>query len=314
MLTFNMATFIEKSGVTTMNNHTSNRARNRGRILAVALVFALVTMACGCNLSLPVTQIKTGSIQGIEIQVPMPEETSTGVELNLEFVGGELKLAPGASGYLASGTATFNVAEFEPKLEATGSSYTLRTGDQKIEGIPVTKDDIQNEWDLQLANTPMSLNIQAGAYNGNFELGGLSLEKLTISDGGADVTAAFSEPNNVQMSSLAYSTGASSADLKGLANANFEQMTFSSGAGDYTLSFDGDLQRDASVMIDSGLGSVTIIIPEGDNAQVTIDGLTTVKTDGGWKQNDKVYTLSGSGPAITITVKMGVGTLNLKTE
>jgi len=104
-------------------------------------------------------------------------------------------------------------------------------------------------------------------------------------------------------------------ELKGLANANFEQMTFNSGAGDYTLSFDGDLQRDASVMIETGASTVNIIVPKGVNAQVTFDGgLSSVKADGGWEQNGNVYTLSGSGPTITITVKMGVGTLNLKTE
>jgi hypothetical protein len=56
-------------------------------------------------------------------------------------------------------------------------------------------------------------------------------------------------------------------ELKGLANANFEQMSFTSGAGDYTLSFNGDLQRDASVTIDSGFGTVNIIVPEGDDCQ-----------------------------------------------
>ena len=63
-------------------------------------------------------------------------------------------------------------------------------------------------------------------------------------------------------------------------NANFERMTFNSGAGDYTLSFDGDLQRDASVTIDTGAATVNIILPEGANAQVTFDGgLTTVNLD-----------------------------------
>jgi hypothetical protein len=287
---------------------------NRGLFLAAALVLALVIIACGCNFSLPVTQVKTGPTQTVDIQVSMPEEPSTGVELNLEFVGGELKLAPGASGHLASGTATFNVADFEPKVETNGSSYTLRSGNLDTKGVPVFKGDIKNEWDLQLANTPMSLNMKAGAYNGNFELGGLSLEKLAFSDGGADVTAAFSAPNKVEMSSFTYSTGASSAELKGLANANFAQMIFNSGAGDYTLSFDGVLQRAASVAIESGLGNVNIIVPKGINAQVTLDGLSTVRTAGGWEQNDKVFTLSGNGPTITITVKMGAGTLNLLTE
>ena len=294
-----------------MNNRTSNRIR----ILAAVLVLALVTTACSINIKLPVTKINTGPTQTVEIQVPMPAEPSTGVGLNLEFVAGELKLAPGASGYLASGTATFNAVDFEPKVEAAGSSYTLRSGDMKIEGIPNFKDDLKNEWDLQLANLPMSLTIQAGAYTGSFELGGLSLKKLAISEGGSDLTGSFSEPNHVEMSSFTFSTGGSKVKLKGLANANFEQMTFSSGAGDYILSFDGELQRDASVTIDSGLGTVNIIVPEGVNAQVTFEGgLTTINKAGGWGQNGDVYTLSGAGPIITITVKMGAGTLNLKTE
>ena len=286
----------------------------RTRILAAALVLILITMSCGISTGSPVIQIKTGPIQTVDIQVPMPEAAATSVELNLEFVAGDLKLAPGDGEYLASGTATFNATEFEPKIETTGSSYTLRSGDFKIEGIPKCPDDVKNEWDLQLANRPMSLNIKAGAYNGNFELGGLSLEKLTISEGGSDLTGAFSAPNNVEMSSFTFSTGASSAKLKGLANANFEKMTFNSGAGDYTLSFDGYLRHDASVTVETGASTVNIIIPEGVNAQVIFDGgLSTVNTSGGWSQNGSVYTLSGSGPTITIVVKMGVGTLNLKT-
>jgi hypothetical protein len=297
----------------------NNRFRNRNLILATVLTLALVSVACGGNLDLPVTQIKTGPTQTVDIQVPMPEEPSAGVELNLEFLAGEIKLSPGAAfgsgGYLASGSATFNVPDFEPQVEANGSSYTLRSGDLKDKGIPNFQEDVKNEWDLKLADTPMSLSIQAGAYDGSFELGGLSLEKLAISEIGSDLTGTFSEPNHVEMSSFTFSTGGSSVELKGLANANFEQMTFDSGAGDYTLSFDGDLKHDASVTIDSGVSTVNIIVPQGVDAQVTFEGgLTSINMEGGWDQNGEIYTHSGSGPTIHIKVVMGLGTLNLKTE
>ena len=184
-----------------------------------------------------------------------------------------------------------------------------------MEGIPKFEGDLINKWDMQIANTPLRLNIKAGAYDGTFELGGLSLEELSIEEGGSDITCTFSEPNHVEMSSFRYSTGASHANLRGLANANFKQMTFNSGAGDYTLSFDGDLQQDASVKIDSGLGTVTIIVPEGVNARLTLEeGLSTVNIEGGWIQDGKAYTLSGSGPTLSITLTMGAGTINLKTE
>lgn len=292
-----------------------NNRNFTNRIFTVIVVLTLVSMACGCNLNSTVTNIKTGPTQIVDIQIPMPEEAPTGVALTLEFVGGEMKLAPGADGYLASGTATFNVVDFEPKVEASGSSYTLRSGSMEIKGVPIIEDDVKNRWDLLLTNTAMSLNINAGAYSGSFELGGLALEKLAISEGGSDVNCTFSASNIVEMSSFTYNTGASRVVLNGLANANFTQMTFTSGAGDYTLSFDGNLQRDASVTIDSGVGTVNIIIPEGINAQLTFEGgLTTINIAGGWLQNGQVYTLSGSGPTITFLVKMGMGTLNLKNK
>lgn len=290
-----------------------NNRYHRNRTLVAALVLTLVITACGINL--PFTQIKTGPTQTIDIQVPMPEDPSTSVDLNLEFVAGDLKLTPGDSESLISGKATFNASDLAPEVETTGTSYSLSSGDMEIDKMPVIKDEVKNEWDLQIANTPISLNIKAGAYNGNFELGGLSIEKLAVSEGGSDVSISFSSLNLVDMSSFTYTTGGSSLEMKGLANANFEQMTFNSGAGEYTLSFDGDLQRAASVNIESGVSTITIIIPEGVSARVSFDGgLSTVDMDGGWTQDGLIYTHSGNGPTITITVKMGVGTLNLRTE
>jgi hypothetical protein len=183
-----------------------------------------------------------------------------------------------------------------------------------FESIPVFQEDVVNDWDIRLANVPMNLTIQAGAYDGEIELGGLSLKSLTVSEGGSDLIGSFSEPNLVEMSTFTYSTGGSAMILKGLANANFAQMNFDCGAGDYTLNFDGQLQRDAEVTIQAGAGTVSIIIPQDTNARLTFDGAMTTINNEGWEQNENVYTLSGDGPTLHITVEMGLGTLNLKTE
>jgi hypothetical protein len=283
--------------------------------LANAIILALLITGCSVGALLPTTKISTGPIQAVDIQVPLPENESARVELSLEFLMGNLKLAPGARAKLVSGTAEYNVVEFEPKVEGSGASYTLRSGDMEIKGIPDFDDDLKNEWDLKLADTPMSLKIKAGPYSGSFEFGGLALERLEIDEAGSNTTGAFSEPNHVTMSSFLYNTGGSSITLTGLANANFEQMAFTCGAGSYTLSFDGELQRAANVVIDAGVSTVTIIMPAGANAYVTFDGgLSSVNTEGSWTQNENVYALAGSGPALTIQVKMGIGTLNLKAE
>jgi hypothetical protein len=287
---------------------------NRNRFVVIILLFALLATACGTKVKSPLVNINYGPNQTADLLVPT-HEAATGVELNLEFLAGNLQISPGATGSLASGTATYNTVEFEPFLETSGSISTLKSGKVEIKGIPTNPEELINKWDLQLADTPMSLNIKTGPYEGNFELGGLSLEKLYIDEIGSEVKISFTEPNQVEMSSFTYMTGGSEIEIKGLANANFEQMTFNSGAGSYTLSFDGLLQRDANVSIDSGAATVNIVVPQGVNAQVTFDGgLTGIEFEGGWSQNGNVYTLSGSGPTITIMVTMGLGSLILKTE
>jgi hypothetical protein len=132
----------------------------------------------------------------------------------------------------------------------------------------------------------MNLSIDSGAYDGTLELGGLSLTRLEIKDGAANVEVSFSEPNPVEMSTFTYNTGASDVKITGLANANFSLLDFSAGAGDYTLDFSGELQRDASIKIESGLSNLIIIVPEGVNAVVTVEsGLSNVNAGSGWERS-----------------------------
>jgi hypothetical protein len=45
------------------------------------------------------------------------------------------------------------------------------------------------------------------------------------------------------MSILSYKTGASDVSLKGLGNANVDQVSFDGGVGSYELDFTGDLVK-----------------------------------------------------------------------
>jgi hypothetical protein len=159
----------------------------------------------------------------------------------------------------------------------------------------------------------MDLSISAGGYQSEMELGGMSLHSLRISEGAADTNASFSSPNLVEMETLRYDTGASKSEFTGLSNANFSRMDFSSGAGDYTLDFSGELQRDAIVVIKSGLSNIEIIVPEGMAAQVTVSGgLSNVNVHDAWEGSGGVYTNSGKGPRLVISVEIGAGNLELR--
>ncbi len=186
-----------------------------------------------------------------------PRRHADTVDLSLTFGAGELDLQPGAETALVSGTATYNVVDFKPKIKVDKQQVRLETGNLDIHGIPnFNSNDIKNKWDLKLGDQPMQLKINAGAYQGDFELGGLALKSLEVNDGAAETRLKFSDPNKTEMETLRYVTGASSVKLSGLANANFTSMIFRSGAGDYTLDFSGELQRDAVVTVESGFSQL----------------------------------------------------------
>jgi hypothetical protein len=158
----------------------------------------------------------------------------------------------------------------------------------------------------------MELNLELGAYEGEMDLSGVPLTRLEISDGASKNEVVFNAPNPVSMSRFTYKSGASEVKLSGLANANFEVMDFESGAGSYTLDFSGTLLQAADVRVSSGLSSIKIIIPKGVPARVTVSGgLNDVKPMGTWTVTNGVYETAGTGPGLTITIDMGVGSLEL---
>lgn len=288
---------------------------NRKIILLAAVTLTLVTLACSFTINLPDIQPKTGSTETENINIPFLADKQAIADVTLKFGAGNLYLQPGAANELINGTATYNVADFKPVITIDSNNINIEQGNMKLTGIPNLSTKVINDWNLSFGNSPISLVINAGAYKGNFELGGLSIHRLEIIDGAATVHASFSKPNQIEMSSFLYTTGASDVTLEGLANTNSTDMRFRSGAGSYTLDFSGELAKDMSVNVESGVSSVKIIIPAGKNAEVVTDNaLISVSTSGNWQQLGNTYTLSGSGNTITIQVKMGAGSLRLETS
>lgn len=275
------------------------------KLIPFIAILTLASLACGISVPQPPTP-QPEVTEDIKVEYPDSDE----INLKLQFGAGDLTLNPGAD-MLVDGTATFNYDELKPEVNTDGGDVEVRVGDGDVNILP-NLNDLKNEWDLKLGDQPMNLSIESGAYDGTFELGGLSLTRLEIKDGASNVEVSFSEPNPVEMSTFTYNTGASDVKLTGLANANFSLFDFSAGAGDYTLDFSGELQRDASIKIESGLSNVIIIVPEGVNAVVTVEsGLSNVNAGSGWERSGGEYVQKGEGPTLTLVIEMGAGNLTL---
>lgn len=277
------------------------------KIISAMLVLALASLACSFTVDIPEGPTPGPEVTD-EISVAAPKSGDAKLEIN--FGAGDLTLSPGADG-LVDGTATYNIPDLKPTVEEDGNSVVIRQGSYEFNGVP-TLDNIKNTWDLKLGSAPMELTIAAGAYDGNLDLGGLSLTNLTVKDGAATVKLTFSKPNAVEMTVFRYETGASDVTITGLANANFGTMIFNGGAGNYDLGFDGELQRGATVTVDCGLSDLTLRIPKDVRAVVTVEGgLSSVNTSSNWANSGDTYTQDGNGPTLTIIVKLGAGSLTL---
>ena len=277
------------------------------KLILLIAILALASMACGFNIDTPeVPKPGPEVVDDINVKTPNADD----VNLKLSFGAGEIKLSPGAS-QLVEGTATYNYSAFKPDVNTDGGDISIQMSDVDFKTFQ-NFNDLKNEWDFKLGDTPMDLSIESGAYDGTFEFGGLALENLTVQDGAANVTLSFSEPNLSEMSTFRYETGASNVKMTGLANANFSLMDFSSGAGDYTLDFSGELQRDASIKISSGLSNIIVIVPEGVNAVVTVDsGASNVSAGSNWSMKGNIYMQDGEGPTLTFVIEIGAGNVTL---
>ncbi len=239
----------------------------------------------------------------------------------MRFGAATFHLEPGAT-ELLEGKVEYNVDGLEPEVE-----YSLKAGEAKvrvepkgdieIRGLPT--EDIRNDWEVRLTEKlPLSLRIEAGAFQGGFDLSGLRLTALTMRTGAARATISFHESNPETMESLTLETGASEFNLEGLGNANMERMTFKSGLGRYTLDFSGALQHSAEVKVETGVSKVTITVPQATGARVILEEQVTDTDIYGFRQEgEKGYindAYEGAEVSLTIRIKMGLGSLTLRSE
>jgi hypothetical protein len=277
------------------------------RVVGVALVLVV-----GAGLLLAGCAAKVGPTQQMTVDEPLTGAAVT--EVRLAMGDGKLALSSGAAS-LVSGTIDYNVAKWKPTITRTDERLVIEQRNTK--GLSGGDATVVNAWNLKLGVAPIRLQIEAGAYEGIFDLSGLSLQGLDVADGAAKTQVNFSSPNPSQMERLRYVTGASTVSLMGLANANPAAMEFTGAAGTYVLDFSGQLRSDAKVKVTVAGGTLRIEVPATTRAQVKMNNTTAeVASQGSWTIDGTTYStpavVSGAdGKTLTIELQMTAGSAAL---
>lgn len=163
---------------------------------------------------------------------------------------------------------------------------------------------------------PFALEINAGASETAFDLGGVPLTALVVRAGAGKFDLDFADPNPTTMRSMELSAGAGALSAKHLANARFLSMRVGGGVSASTLDFSGALVSDASVRIDAGLGSIDLFAPSLTPVRVHAKSFAaSVRASGGFSRQADGYAttpaIQGAHPLLDVEASIAFGALNL---
>jgi hypothetical protein len=113
---------------------------------------------------------------------------------------------------------------------------------------------------------------------------------------------------------LEVSTGASKSELN-LSAIDLTRLKVETGAGEGTIDLSGGWSHDLSVIIQGGVGNLTVILPREMGVRVRVEtGIGNVKTAGLSKDgNDYVNEALGvSSQTLSIDIQAGIGAIDLQ--
>ena len=222
--------------------------------------------------------------------IPLGEVDS--LRVTIKFGAGKLGLISGQEDVF-EGNFQYDKSILKPNIQyeilrETGI-LTLSQSIKKDLDLPFP---YKNIWNLKLPpGIPLQLYINTATYSGDIDLTNLQIENLYLTSGASKTNIVFSQPNFIDLKKINIKTGASTIKMLGLANANFNEMNFTGGAGSYTFDFSGELTKKSKVNINTGAAIIILKIPSNTGTMIIFRNFPASKLDikGFIKINDQTY-------------------------
>ena len=214
------------------------------------------------------------------------------LRVTIKFGAGKLGLISGQEDVF-EGNFQYDKSILKPNIqyEILGETgiLTLSQSIKKDLDLPFP---YKNIWNLKLPpGIPLQLYINTTTYSGDIDLTNLQIENLYLTSGASKTNIVFSQPNFIGLKNIDIKTGASTIKMLGLANANFNEMNFTGGAGSYTFDFSGELTKKSKVNINTGAAKIILKIPSNTGTKIIFRNFPASKLDirGFIKINDQTY-------------------------
>lgn len=254
------------------------------------------------------------------------------IDVDLEYSLGKLTINANDKRDLISGYIRYYPDQIEPEVsyEKFGSkgifAVDITTKEDQDGEVHLNWDEIgwgkkggghvDNELNFSLPPAlPMELKLDLGLGDADLDFSRLYLTDVNLNCGLSDVILHFDEPNGIDCGRLSIDTGLGKLKAFGLQYLHAEQIYIKVGLGSANLDFSGTLDRDMSLNVDVGLGSLELKLPKNANIRATItdnflshvDTDELVKRQGEWVSP----TWSEDRPTIELDIEVGIGSVDL---
>lgn len=222
--------------------------------------------------------------------IPLGEVDS--LKVSIKFGAGKLDLISGEEDVF-KGNFQYDKSILKPNIryEILGKTGILTLSQSIKEDLDLPF-PYKNRWNLKLpSGIPLQLYVNTATYSGDIDLTNLQIENFYLNSGASQTNIVFNQPNLIDLKNINIKTGASTIKMLGLANANFNEMNFTGGAGSYTFDFSGNLTKKSKVSINAWAAKIVLKIPSSMGTKIIFRNFPASKLDvrGFVKINDQTY-------------------------
>ena len=242
------------------------------------------------------------------------------LRVRINYGAGILRVRPGTDdNLLYQARMRFDEDAVRPEMDYENGRF--RVGFSKLEGARSRKlewEGREDKLDLRLPITvPVDIDVDFGAGRAELDLSGVHVDRLDLSTGASESVVRINEPNPIAAESAVFEIGAADFRVSGLGNLNAKRIAVRAGVGAVTLDLRGSWEAEARLVVDMGLGALTLQVPESLGVRVRRDAprfLASFDLDGMVKRADGHYSLNWDDAErkLDIEITAALGSVDLR--
>jgi hypothetical protein len=200
------------------------------------------------------------------ISSSQPKGQETTIDAEVQFPIGTLEVGGERGGAAYSLDVDYDKSSYEPDIRYTtadGGGRGVLTFRLEGGGKPqIRAGRQQNRARLNLSTAvPVRMRLNSGVGDTRLSLTGLQVARLELEAGVGEARLSMYEPNPVVCDAVRIKSGVGQMTATGLGNLNFRDFEFEGGVGGASLEFSGQIQQDANLRIQVGIGGVSVRLP-----------------------------------------------------